>query len=459
MKKFFTYPVLLFMFLSFIGMMGFGAIIKYHYDGGEKFQFLQKTVIFISSIPKQIKVIIKHKSIDGDYISPLKIDFGESKITHYSNTKSVLKKEELLLVSRFDGDLNKAVVEIRDINNLETLKKWEVNKNLNEILDNTDINNELFKFFRRDRGPTRFYAHHPYVDKDLNLIFHSNNTPLIKVDKNNKLIWVNDDFSFHHSINTTVDENLYYVPVHLNPFSKKVANILGKKKIDISKKINFADDGIALIDDKGKTLFTKSIIEILIEHGYVNRIFAQQQFSENPIHLNDIEPVLKDTPFFRKGDLFLSLRNLSMVILYRPQENKIIKILEGPFANQHDVDILNDEEISIFNNNVLYTYQEKKELEILTYNFKTQSYKKKFQKTIDKYNIDTPTHGLVDFLNDKSAIIDDKKNGRIFYINAEGDLIWKFNNLNKKKELYEFWWVRLINLENSKKIRELIKND
>ena len=256
-----------------------------------------------------------------------------------------------------------------------------------------------------------------------------------------------------------VDENLYYVPVHLNPFSKKVANILGKQKKDISKKINFSDDGIAKINDKGKTLFTKSITEMLIEHGYVNRIFSTQPFKENPIHLNDIEPVLKDTPFFKKGDLFLSLRNLSMIILYRPQENKIIKILEGPFANQHDVDILNDEEISIFNNNVLYTYQEKKELEILIYNFKTNSYKKKFQNTIDKYNINTPTHGLVDFLNDKSGIIDDKKNGRIFYVNAEGDLIWKFNNLNKKKELYEFWWVRLINLENSKKIRELLKND
>ena len=134
------------MFLSFIGMMGFGAIIKYHYDGGEKFQFLQKTVIFISSIPKQIKVIIKHKSIDGDYISPLKIDFGESKITHYSNTKSVVKKKELLLVSRFDGDLNKAVVEIRDVNNLEILKKWEVNKNLNEIFKNTNFNMRCLNF-------------------------------------------------------------------------------------------------------------------------------------------------------------------------------------------------------------------------------------------------------------------------------------------------------------------------
>ena len=38
-KKFFTYPLFLVLFLSFVGMMGFGAIVKYHYDGGKKFNF------------------------------------------------------------------------------------------------------------------------------------------------------------------------------------------------------------------------------------------------------------------------------------------------------------------------------------------------------------------------------------------------------------------------------------
>ena len=42
-----------------------------------------------------------------------------------------------------------------------------------------------------------------------------------------------------------------------------------------------------------------------------------------------------------------------MVILYRPETNKIIKIIEGGFLHQHDVDILDDRTISIYNNNVL----------------------------------------------------------------------------------------------------------
>ena len=58
----------------------------------------------------------------------------------------------------------------------------------------------------------------------------------------------------------------------------------------------------------------------------IHRIFSQDSFKSDPTHLNDIQPVLKDGPYFKKGDLFLSLKFLSMVILYRPETNKIIKV-------------------------------------------------------------------------------------------------------------------------------------
>ena len=49
-----------------------------------------------------------------------------------------------------------------------------------------------------------------------------------------------------------------------------------------------------------------------------------------------------------------------MVILYRPSTNKIIKIIEGEFYNQHDVDIIDENKISIYNNNVIFNYRIKK---------------------------------------------------------------------------------------------------
>ena len=66
---------------------------------------------------------------------------------------------------------------------------------------------------------------------------------------------------------------------------------------------------------------------------------------------------------------------------------------------------------------------------------------------------------MVDFLKDGSAIVEDQNNGRIFYLNSQGEVVWIFNNLNSKNKIYNLWWSRVINLEKSKKIRQLIKND
>jgi len=64
MKKFFTYPVFVVLFLSFIGAMGFGAIVKYHYDGGEKYQFLQKPVMLIVNVPISVREMIKYRTLN-----------------------------------------------------------------------------------------------------------------------------------------------------------------------------------------------------------------------------------------------------------------------------------------------------------------------------------------------------------------------------------------------------------
>ena len=74
-------------------------------------------------------------------------------------------------------------------------------------------------------------------------------------------------------------------------------------------------------------------------------------YDNDPIHLNDIQPVNFDGEFWKKGDVFLSLRHQSMVLLYRPSTNEIIWKGTGPFFHQHDVDILDNHRISIFNNN------------------------------------------------------------------------------------------------------------
>ena len=147
-------------------------------------------------------------------------------------------------------------------------------------------------------------------------------------------------------------EGNFWVPV--NYFPSRV-----DEKFVGSKVENFLDDGLRKLTPKGEILFDKSISNIFIENGLEYLLFANGKHTWNtdPLHINDIEPVDFEGKYWKKGDVFLSLRHLSMIVLYRPSSNQIIHKINGPFFNQHDVDILNDSEISIFDNNLKQSYK------------------------------------------------------------------------------------------------------
>ena len=80
------------------------------------------------------------------------------------------------------------------------------------------------------------------------------------------------------------------------------------------------------------------------------------------------------------------------MLLYRPSENKVLSYLKGPFVAQHDVDILSDHQIAIFNNNntfgnkALYS-------QIVTYDFETKTFGTLLQSQLEEVNFKTAYGG------------------------------------------------------------------
>ncbi len=425
----------------------FGSILRHHYLGGQKFQSIQKITVFLAEIPFNIKHIIETKTLYGSKILPLNDKIYKNKISF--NKKLSSNHEELILLSRHDGDKNKSTVEIRNLNTFEILHTY--NPDVNDLINNSK-SQDVTNF-------ERFYMWHPIITSDGGLIT-KNNSSLIKIDFNSKLVWINDEREYNHSTEIDPDGNIY-VPGWKRYISKKVANYVGTESSKINNKYIFKDDHINILNKDGKILFSKSVAEIFIENGYSLKIFPQSdKFIKDPIHLNDIQPVIEDGPYFKKNDLFLSLRNLNMIILYRPSSNKIIKIIEGPFINQHDVDIVNENTISIFNNNAFINFKNekyvKKNNEIIFYNFETNTFSKKFDKIMQKLKVKTVYEGLVDYLKDGSVLVEETGNGRIILINKNGELVWEYLNLDSDKRIHRLWWSRVINFSNSKNLKKII---
>jgi len=162
----------------------------------------------------------------------------------------------------------------------------------------------------------------------------------------------------------------------------------------------------------------------------------------NPIYLTDIEPAFSDTEYWKEGDTFLSIKNQSAIIHYRPSTNKVINYITGPFAQQYDVDIISDKEISIFNNNNFFFNN--KYSEVLVYNFDTKTFKKLFNDQLQKENFKTESEGLSHIFKDGSLLVEEQNHGRILLFNNKGEKEWEYINKDKNGDIGLVNWSRII---------------
>ena len=170
-------------------------------------------------------------------------------------------------------------------------------------------------------------------------------------------------------------------------------------------------------------------------------------FDLDPTHLNDIQPVNFDGEFWKKGDVFLSLRHQSMILLYRPLTNEIIWKGTGPFFHQHDVDILDSHRISIFNNNSKNFVNGDVvdgNNEVVIYDFKTNEYSSYLKKSLIEYDVRTNIEGLSQILSNGDLFVEESYFGRTLYFNANGSLRWSHLNRANNGMVNRVGWSRIL---------------
>jgi len=175
--------------------------------------------------------------------------------------------------------------------------------------------------------------------------------------------------------------------------------------------------------------------------------------------LNDIEPVFQNGPFWKKGDLFLSLRHKSLIILYRPETNKIIRLIYGPFLHQHDVDIISESEIAIFNNNTTNIGMESIEVansasinniqdrlihsEILIYDFQDSTFRAYLKELFKEENIYSRTEGIYHFLTSGDVYVESQNDALLYIMNKNRILLKKQLDTSLDNMVHLPNWIRI----------------
>ena len=329
-KKISIWLVFLVLLLILIFTILFGSLLVHYYEYGARFPKIQKIAISIASVPINFEKIIRF----GNRLEPLKKiptahseRVGEITKVKKNSDGNYIKfynknlnsnRNELLILPRYDRQKQTSVVEIIDLSTLDVIHRY-----------NHDIDN-AYKDLPVGSGNTkkRFQYGHPLILEDGSLIAKNVMfSPLFKIDICGKDLWRNNNYRFHHSLELDHENNVW-VTSSFNNIDNEVL-----KNISIVRNGKpFSNDAIIKINPKtGQVIFKKSVSAILLENNIFND--SDIYMSTDPIHLNDIQPVYEDGPFWKKGDVFLSLLRNSSIIHYRPETDQLINFIKGPFLN------------------------------------------------------------------------------------------------------------------------------
>lgn len=397
--------------------------------GGTNLGFLTKPLLYITNFPTRVKQVLKSglKNIPPSYV---KMDESFKEINN-------LKNDVYGLNSFYVQEKKIWETRLFNLRNDSIIHSWQLNDDTFTIEERQFANSApLNSVLLKDRSILMF------LDRTNNLY---------KLDKNSKILWHNTDHRFHHTLNLASDGNFWICTKDTTLVKSDEGVIRGYKDNFITK----------METETGKVLFNKSISEIFIECGYANFVFGNEngvhQGGLDPLHLNDIEPILEDGKFWKKDDLLISLRHKSLILLYRPETNKIIRLLYGPFLNQHDVDIYSENEISFFNNNTseigiaklninnheqktLYDFDKSG---ILIYNFEDSTYRNLAEQQFKSEKIFTKTQGLHTIMSSGNIYVESQNSGKMYILNENEFLLKKHFRTSIEGFVEQPHWLRI----------------
>lgn len=241
---------------------------------------------------------------------------------------------------------------------------------------------------------------------------------IVKLDKDSNLIWkydgyVNNDFELDANGNIYVVEHMI-----------REENI---KAMDYNM-TPFLEDNITLLSaETGEVMEQFSLVDAIDNSEFANLLRGFEDNTDgDPTHSNNIEYVESDHPYvpwIKEGYLLISIRNLHALAVVDPKTQKIINAYRLPAKMQHDVDLLKNGNLMIYDNrgNVTaggYT-------RVIEFKPDTQEIVWSYAAEGDN-EFDTDFWGMQDRFENGNTMIVNSTAGRIFEVTPNKDKLWEY---------------------------------
>jgi hypothetical protein len=191
----------------------------------------------------------------------------------------------------------------------------------------------------------------------------------------------------------------------------------------------FFEDTILKVSPEGVIEREISLLEVIYKSGHVGLL---RQHTGDILHLNDVEVLDKDKAdafknIFEAGDIMVSMRHANTICVIDGRTERIKWSLSHPFFGQHDPDFTEDGNITVFDNHSDWGYgiyrNEEKGSRIIQIEPSTKKVTTIYGWKKNQYFF-TDIGGKQQHLPNGNILITEVDPGRVFEINAEGEIVW-----------------------------------
>lgn len=324
----------------------------------------------------------------------------------------------LNLVTRIDGG-DRLAIEIMDNDGL-IIHKYDVDWFKNWPNPAHIPNN------KRPKSAPGTHIHGVHVTNDGSLLFNFEDLGLVKMGKDSSIKW-RLPIVTHHSISPAVAGNFWVC-----------GKVPRNTKQDYSYISKDYDEVLLLISPGGKVLRQHSVVDILEQNELQGLLYSRAKLTATEVsslegdilHLNDIEefPVDMDEGFFKHGDLMISLRNISTILVLDPETLDVKFKVIGVVDQQHDPDFVDGYTVSIFDNNTHSLVDGVGSSRIVKITAPSGELEVVFKGT-ETEPFYTSIMGKHQWLNNGNILITESRGGRAFEVAPSGKLVWEYRNV------------------------------
>ncbi len=296
----------------------------------------------------------------------------------------------------------------------ETLHEWAINPH--ELWPESPYND----FIKGKYNNPENYVHGTWLLPDGNLILNIEYLGLFRLDACGTPVW-KLPYRTHHSVHR--DENGDFWVAGLNWREAKVPGYVHMKP-------PFVDETVLRVSPDGEILDEIFIIDALYKSGYQS-VFADIAAQWDLTHINDVETLSTSIapafPLFNAGDIMVSMRHLSLVVVLDGETHKVKWHLRHPLVHQHDPDFESDGRIVIFDNQDDTTQEGSYygASRLLGVNPADNSL-----ATVYPVEADTPFYtlsgGKHQLLANGNRLLTEANPGRIIEVAPDGSLVWEW---------------------------------